>query len=184
MIFFTGDTHFQHANILKYSNRPFPSIDAMDASLAAAWRERVGDNDEVYHVGDFSLKCNAETRAILERLPGRKHLIFGNHDNGDVRRSSLWASVADYRELKLAHPDTGDRLLVVLSHYPFAVWNASHHGAVNLHGHCHGTYPSSALQLDVGVDCTGYRPLALPEVLARLATLPPHVPRDRHGTDR
>ena len=30
-VFFTSDTHFSHANIIKYCDRPYASTDEMDA---------------------------------------------------------------------------------------------------------------------------------------------------------
>ena len=57
--FFTADTHFGHANIIKYTNRPFDSPNHMDDILIANWNAVVGPDDEVYHLGDFAL-CNVE----------------------------------------------------------------------------------------------------------------------------
>ena len=56
MIFVTADHHFGHANIIEYTNRPFASVEEMDAALIAAWNERVTDYDLVYHLGDFTLE--------------------------------------------------------------------------------------------------------------------------------
>jgi len=35
-IFFTADTHFNHANVIKYCARPSASIDDMNGECAAA----------------------------------------------------------------------------------------------------------------------------------------------------
>jgi calcineurin-like phosphoesterase family protein len=42
MDFFTADTHFGHVNMLRYCNRPFTSVEEMDAALIARWNRRGG----------------------------------------------------------------------------------------------------------------------------------------------
>ena len=37
MIYFTADTHFDHANILKLCARPFHDIDEMNETMIASW---------------------------------------------------------------------------------------------------------------------------------------------------
>ena len=77
-IFFIGDTHFHDANILKYENRPFKSVEDMNKTLINNWNSVVNKSDAVYVVGDFG----AEMREleILDKLNGTKYLIVGNHD--------------------------------------------------------------------------------------------------------
>jgi calcineurin-like phosphoesterase family protein len=53
-IFFTGCTHFGHANIIKLAQRPFASIEEMNEVLVERWNSTVGSDDTVYHLGDFS----------------------------------------------------------------------------------------------------------------------------------
>ena len=79
MIYFTADTHFGHANIVRMCERPYPDVDTMNEAMIAAWNERVHGNDTVYIVGDMFLRC-ADPERILKRLKGKKRLIVGNHD--------------------------------------------------------------------------------------------------------
>jgi calcineurin-like phosphoesterase family protein len=51
-VFFTSDTHFGHANIIKYCGRPFASVEEMNRELIARWNAVVGPRDTVYHLGD------------------------------------------------------------------------------------------------------------------------------------
>lgn len=69
-VWFTSDTHFGHANIVKYSGRPFEDVYEMNAALVRNWNETVKPGDLVYHLGDFAL-CDVENAVkIVERLAG------------------------------------------------------------------------------------------------------------------
>ncbi len=55
-IFFTADTHFNHAGALALYRRPFASVREMNAAMIQRWNATVGPDDEVWHLGDFALK--------------------------------------------------------------------------------------------------------------------------------
>ncbi len=171
--FFTSDTHFGHAGARALYGRPFASVAEMDAAMEARWREVVGPEDEVWHLGDFAIQLReAAMAALLERLPGRKYLIAGNNDGEATRRLPGWASVRDYAEIAL------EGVHLVLCHYPFRTWRNSTRGWLNLHGHSHGRLTPMPRQADVGVDAWGFRPVTLAEVMA--ARRPPRA--RGHGT--
>lgn len=60
MIWFTSDTHFGHENVLKFTDRPWETIQQMNSSIVANINARVGMNDELYILGDFSFKMTAQ----------------------------------------------------------------------------------------------------------------------------
>lgn len=167
MIYFTADTHFGHKNIMKYCNRKFMSIESMNDMLVTNWNLVVKDGDTVYHLGDFAWYKDT-AREMTGRLNGNIHLIRGNHDKrmlkGDIASRFTW--VKDYYELKIEDDEMDLDQHIILSHFPFEIWNKRHHGAWHLHGHCHGTFPSPDHQarLDVGVDVHNYRPISYEEV--------------------
>lgn len=117
MKFFISDTHFGHANAIKFDNRPFNSVEEMDECMIKLWNETVKPNDEVYHLGDVAFHTAERAEKIIKRLNGHKHLIFGNHDKV-VRNSrtirDLFASTREYHEVR------EKELRFCLFHYPIA----------------------------------------------------------------
>jgi calcineurin-like phosphoesterase family protein len=159
-VFFTSDTHFGHAGALSLYRRPFGSVAEMNEALIAGWNATVAPGDEVWHLGDFSLRQKPEDVAdTLARLNGNKHLVFGNNDPPATRELAHWVSADPYVEI------TADGTPLVLCHYPFRTWNGMGKGWLNLHGHSHGRLASQPRQFDVGVDARGFRPIALAELL-------------------
>ncbi len=160
-VFFTADTHFGHGGALGLYRRPFPSVAAMDAALAARWNEVVGPEDEVWHLGDFALNRSvAEVAALLDGLHGRKHLVTGNNDGPAVTEQPGWASMRPYAEIVV------EDVPLVLCHYAFRTWRNMHKGWRNLHGHSHGRLKPLPRQTDVGVDAWDFRPVNLATILA------------------
>ena len=176
-VWFTSDTHFGHANIIGYSNRPFASIDEMDAVLVCNWNALVQPQDEIWHLGDFTFRSEKAASTYLQRLNGRKHLVWGNHDSEKVRQLEGWASSQPYAEIAL------DGRKIVLLHYGLRIWNKAHHGALHFYGHSHGSLPGDRQSCDVGVDnpACGYAPWRLEAIEQHLATLPEREPVDHHG---
>lgn len=80
MIFFIADTHFNHANIIKYCNRPFDNINEMNEYIIKKWNSVVKNVDTVYHLGDVGFGSLQEVKVLVQRLNGTKILLRGNHD--------------------------------------------------------------------------------------------------------
>lgn len=152
-IWVTSDTHFGHANIIRYCSRPFLGADEMNKALVQFWNETVHDQDIVYHLGDVYM--GATSRWVLPLLKGRKRLILGNHDDGkDVYLQENFQKIMVWRMF------VGFRLL--LTHVP--VHETSLHPdkcPVNVHGHVHNNMvrPISNFYENVCVEVTDYRPV-------------------------
>ncbi|MBU1315143.1 MAG: metallophosphoesterase [Alphaproteobacteria bacterium] len=159
MIYFTSDTHFGDARVLRIDRRPFANMVEHDAALIETWNDTIGPDDEVWHLGDvMSSRSTEDAELLLSRLNGRKHLVIGNNDPVPVTQAAAWASVQHYAEIRL-----GDQLLV-LCHYAFRTWNQMSKKSINLHGHSHGRLKPVPRQFDVGVDARRLRPVTLEEL--------------------
>ena len=88
-VFFTSDTHFNHTNIIQYCQRPFKSTDEMNEAMIDNWNSVVGEDDTMFHLGDFCLGGAEEWNKILNRLNGRIYLILGNHDLKNIRHGFI-----------------------------------------------------------------------------------------------
>ena len=53
MYYFTADEHYGHANIIKHCDRPWDTVEEMDAALIQLHNSVVKDGDIVVHAGDF-----------------------------------------------------------------------------------------------------------------------------------
>ena len=94
-LFAIGDLHLSHS-----SNKPMsifgPNWDNHAERIAAAWRERVSDEDAVLIPGDISWAMQLdEARLDIEyiaALPGKKVIMRGNHDY-------WWGSISKVRDM-------------------------------------------------------------------------------------
>jgi calcineurin-like phosphoesterase family protein len=173
-IFFTSDTHFGHTNVIKYCNRPFADVPAMNVALTANWNSVVGPDDAVYHLGDFAMGPKSEHPKLFQALNGHKHLIRGNHDQSIQKMLAQgWETVSDSAVLTL------DGLNLYLAHIPLG--NDAYEGRYYppelvkpppysydywLCGYVHGAWVARGNVLNVGVDVRGYRPVTLQQLLS------------------
>lgn len=159
---FSADSHYHHANIIKYCNRPFKDVAEMNETMISNWNKVVENSDIVYHLGDFSFSKHVEE--LSKRLNGQIILIKGNHD-----KLKKWPSkfvwVGDIKFIKI------DNIDITLCHYSMRVWKASHFGAYMLFGHSHGTLKNiTGRTMDVGVDCHNFTPISFEKVREILET--------------
>ena len=47
MNLYISDTHFGHANVIKFDHRPFADVDDMDQCMIKLWNTRVSTDDDV-----------------------------------------------------------------------------------------------------------------------------------------
>lgn len=173
--FFTSDTHFGHANIIRFCNRPFKNVEEMDEVLIENWNQVVSDDDTVFHLGDFAFGGSNVWKSIIPRLNGHINLIIGNHDRKNLRQGymSSFGMVVPQLQIEIeGNP-------IYLNHYPFLCYGGSYRGVWQLFGHVHSGPNAEGLdisrlktlfptQYDVGVDNNDYAPISYREVKAKI----------------
>lgn len=158
VIFVTSDTHFNHANIIKYSKRPFENVDEMNSALIRNWNIAIRPEDSVLFIGDFAMNSHSE---FLNRVNGKITFIRGNHDN------RLKVPMENEKYVRF------EGIVFLLVHDPDDIPD-SYNGWV-IHGHHHNNYPDDYPFFDprykkfnVGIDLTKYNPVRM-KYIAHLA---------------
>lgn len=140
-VFFTSDLHFGHENVIRFDNRPFQTVDEMDAELTRRWNEKVQPGDLVYVLGDLIWRSRTDdAHTLIKSLNGQIILIKGNHDqflhNAKARNALM--DVKDYDDITVSLAD-GTNRRCILSHYFIPFYNGHRYRAIHLHGHSHVT---------------------------------------------
>lgn len=182
-IFFTSDTHAFHKNITKgetswthsTSVRDFQTKEEMTNEVARSINNYVREDDILVHLGDWSF--NGQDKIELFRsMINCKNILFitGNHDHHILRNSDYLSrevfnlGIYPRLDLQVNSPD-GTTFYAILHHFPIAIWDKAHQGAIHLYGHVHGSYQHPGRALDVGVDNAykmfdEYRPFTLHDI--------------------
>lgn len=187
-IFAVGCTHVRHTPGWRptlYEQRGFSTIEEHDEWLMGELRKLPHDAI-LFILGDFCLSTDAETaERLLTSIPCKVFYIEGNHESqvSKFYRKRLVEQFGEQFQKLDVYPFVyknvtflGDYAEVyvngqhiVLSHFPFAIWNKSHKSSWNLHSHCHGSFKESlpthpiAKRLDVGIDVFK-RPISFREI--------------------
>lgn len=163
-----SDTHFGHANIIKYCGRPYNHNQLM----VDAWEQMIRPNDYVLHLGDVSIwhRSHVQWAQRTKNLPGKKFLILGNHDGQWTEIQ--WRTVAGFTVTPpfIWTPDNW-QASILFTHEasaPAGTWE------FNVHGHSHTHAPFGryerlqATYYNLAVEGTSYKPIRLGEILNEL----------------
>ena len=171
------------------------AIDMMDDTMIKNINDMVGENDILWHLGDFAFgvrdnyvrKCENYRRRINCK---NVNIIWGNHDEPYQIRH-LFKENHKLNDISLID----HRFRVVLCHYAMAVWDGSHRGNWQLYGHSHAgaekwmnKFMAGRKSIDVGVDNAAilfgaYRPFSLADLEAILLkregfSMDHHIPKN------
>lgn len=170
-IFFTSDTHWFHKNIIEFCKRPYSSVEEMNEELIKNWNSVVGEDDIVFHLGDFCFGGTQKWEEVLKQLNGKIYLILGNHDE-----KNLTSTIESYFEniAYKMHIYIEDKS-IYLNHCPercFAGAWRGENATWQIYGHVHSSerckegldvrrltdmFPT---QYDVGVDNNNFTPIS------------------------
>jgi calcineurin-like phosphoesterase family protein len=169
-VWLISDTHFGHANIIKYTNRPFKDVEEMNENLIVCWNSLVKKDDIVYHLGDFAMGGAEKIESLTARLNGRKMLILGNHDSN----AATWYMKHGF-EWATRFPIIFEKFFI-LSHEPLFMEANSPY--VNAHGHIHQhKYADTEHYYNCSVEHHAYKPVAFEDILE---SLKPNAFKERH----
>lgn len=133
-VFFIGDLHLDHKNILNFSPmRGGTNVEEHNEWIITQWNSVVRKNDKVWVCGDVCF--SNESLKLLDRMAGYKNLVRGNHD----KQSS-------FTYLKYFNHING-----IIKVHGYWVTHAPIHpqelrGKKNIHGHVH----SNSIRLESG----------------------------------
>lgn len=155
-IYYTSDVHFGHKRVSEI--RGFETTEKHDQHIIDEWNRVVKKNDIVYVLGDIAVGAHKYALDILKDLPGRKHLISGNHDivhpyhsrGQSKNEQQQWLSTFETIQPFLLRKSGGQKFL--MSHFPYPEagdgfsregsrydqFRLPDMGLPLLHGHTHG----------------------------------------------
>jgi calcineurin-like phosphoesterase family protein len=174
-IWVVSDTHFNHANILRFTDsntgeliRPgFADVTEMNEVMIQNWNGVVRPGDKVYHLGDVFFGDRDYFKRMWPRLMGSKRLIVGNHDDvpflssgGFFQKVQMWRIFAEFN--------------ILMSHVPLhesGLYRGKNRDTpmLNVHGHIHQNKSPKGPYHCVCVEQTNYTPVHI-EDLAKIAS--------------
>lgn len=182
----TADWHLGHANIITYSQRPFPDVRAMHRALVEWHNELVSPQDTVWVLGDVAFGWALD---LVTRLHGHKILVPGNHDrcwrgarHGDPDAARAYLDAGFDEIIHDPPPLIAGTTPVRLSHFPYegdsgprdryVSWRPRDSGDWLACGHVHRKWRQHRRQINVGVDAWAGRPVSLADLAGLIKTGP------------
>jgi len=201
-LFFTSDTHYSHKNICRATTewkdaddktRDFKSLNHMNDTIVNNINKRVGEDDILFHLGDWSFGGFEKIQELRDRIICKNiHLVLGNHDHHILKNKSdiqrLFSSISHYIDLDVYDSNLGKfaHNRFILMHYPIASWHDMNDGVMHLHGHVHLPPHQTVGQgksMDVGMDGAGMEVVSMRFIVNRLKNQPIDklcLPQDHH----
>ena len=168
--FVISDTHFNHELILSFKDyigkpvRNFDSVEQMNECMMDNWVSVVKPEDTIIHLGDVLFGENKVDwlEANFAKLPGKKRLVLGNHDNlkflspffKDVQ---MWIDMSD---IGLLFSHTPQHASTLAESHRFGKGPI-----LNVHGHIHSNPSPEGPYKCVCVEQINYTPINIEELV-------------------
>lgn len=177
-IFVTSDLHLCHDRQFVWGPRGFRSIFEMNETIIDNFNHVVTDDDDLYILGDLMLKDDVAGMKCMNHIPGRKHIILGNHDT--LNRQDRYPEIRGFVDMKYADMLKYRGYHFFMCHFPTLTGNLDDgkslkQRTINLCGHSHvqdslsdwGNNPIFHVELDTN-NCY---PWALDDIIEKIETL-------------
>lgn len=169
MIYYFGDSHIEHANVIKHDNRPFSTVEEMNETLLNNYCSRVTNNDTVVFGGDVFFRNQTSPEYYLKQFKGTKLLARGNHDKKWLKDKSLWKYFDEIGDI-LTVKDGKET--VIVCHYPLSEWDGYFRGYYHVYNHIHNNtnqayydMKNKERALNGGCMINNYMPVTLEELI-------------------
>ena len=142
----------------------------MNGTLVKNWNETVGNDDDIYVLGDFFLGTDFNyIQEVLNKLNGRIHLVTGNHDTpSKITEYTSWNNIVEIADaLRIRYK----KREFFLCHYPVLTASLEQDpdkAVINLFGHTHSKdkfYEDHPYMYNVAVDANDNKPVEIEEIL-------------------
>jgi len=192
-LFFSADYHLDHANIIRYSNRPVirdgdvdeivddwisddvkrQRNDEMNQLLINNHNCRLTEDDVLYHVGDFCFKGDNRSTIWEKLLNGTIVHIKGNHDNNNGVKTYITHAIMEFggKVVYVVHrPPEQEQMETLESHIVASC-------DFIICGHVHDAWKhkkiiawsngcrSEKIAINVGVDVWNYEPVSIDSII-------------------
>lgn len=171
-IWFTSDLHFNHDKEFIWRNRGFSNVQEMNNTLIQNMKQTVQPDDDFYILGDLFVGGNGKVDAdLLKQIPGKVHIIAGNHDTDAKIRvyEEVFGIPVKYSDRIKYKGKDGCKRVFYLSHYPTDTTNMDPNDIViNLFGHTHQKEKYCPFRFNayhVGVDSHYNYPINLNDII-------------------
>lgn len=171
MIYFSSDLHLNHSKPFIYEPRGFSSVEEMNNTIIKNFNEIITPEDDLYLLGDNFLGELEPGIKFFKQVPGKIHLIWGNHDT-DNRKTALSECYNVVEICGFAEAIKYHKWHFFCSHFPSNTTNFDDYKkplkqrTLNLHGHTHSKEKFNLFgSYNVAVDAHNCYPVSIDKII-------------------